>query len=264
VLPANAMEQVVQDYKVMTAQQRKDYIQSNFKAMGEDRFLRFVNGMEGTTAADDARIYALMREYRGAPGEWDNVYNQVLNGREIIAQDYARRPSAETLREQFRLAGLAAVGELDAKASRSVQEAAVAIYVSKGGHPTNINRDIYRESLRLALGGNLPVDPTAYTRKGQVTDFTILPSGTNLREFNNWIEQLEPGKLTNLSAERLPPVQSDLRTAVTTEDIIDNGVFVMTSPGWYMIKMAQDGKPLLTRTGRPFLVNVTQAKVRGK
>lgn len=262
VLPAQAMERVVQDYKVMTPQQRRQYIQENFSSMGEDRFRRFVSGMEGTTAQDDARIYALMRTYRGAPGEWENVFQTVLEGREVMQQDPARRPSSEAIRDQFRLAGLSAVTSLNAQASRAIQEATAALYVMRGGDPKTINRTLYREALATALGGNLPVDPSTYTRSGKVTDFTILPPKTSVRQFNNWIEQLQPGDLTGISVEGTPPLQGDLRTRVPLEDIIDGGVFVMTSPGRYMIKMAEDGKPLMTASGRPFLVNIDPRKVR--
>jgi hypothetical protein len=230
--------------------------------MGEDRFQRFVNGMEGTTAQDDARIYALMRNYRGAPGEWENVFQQVLEGREVMAQDPARRPSAQALREQFRLSGLDAVTSLNAQASRAVQEAAAALYASRGGNPTQIDIRLYKESLATALGGSLPVNPSAYTRAGKVTDFTILPPKTTVTQFNNWIDNLHAGDLTRLSVEGTAPLYGDLKTAVPLTEIIDNGVFVMTSPGRYMIKMAADGKPLLTQSGHPFLVNIDPRVVR--
>lgn len=258
VLPSNAMERVVQDYKVMAPAQRKQYIQQNFSAMGEDRFRRFTQGMEGTTAQDDARIYALMRNYRGAPGEWDNVFTQVLEGREMIQQDPAKRPNAMALREQFRSQAFAAINNLNPAASRSIQEAAVALYVFRGGNPTEIDTKLYTEALTTALGGSPPFDDT----KGEVTDFTILPPKVTATQFDNWRDRLTPGSLTALSVERTPPLYADLRTPATMEDIQSEGVFVMTSPGRYMIKMGSDGKPLLTRSGRPFIVNVDTRTVR--
>lgn len=252
VLPAQATERLVQDYKVMQPDQRRQYIQSNFAAMGEDRFIRFVSNMEGTTIQEDARIFALMKDYPGAPGEWARVYNQVLEGREIMAQDPARRPSPEALTKQFRVEGAQALSNLNANASRAIQETASALYVAKGGDPKTINQKLYRESLAIALGGNLPAD----MRSGQTRDYTILPPRRTKQQFEAWKENLTLDRLWAMSADGLPARYGDLKTVVMIEDIIDEGVFVMTSPGRYMIKMASDGRPLMTKRGRPFLVNI--------
>lgn len=252
VLPEQAAERLVQDYKVMSPDQRRKYIQSNFNAMGEDRFIRFVSGMEGTTIQDDARIFALMKEYAGAPGEWARVYNQVLEGREMIAQDPARRPSDAAITQQFRLEGAEAISNLNAQASRAIQEAAAALYVLKGGDPKLINPRLYRESLATALGGNLPAD----MREGEVQDYTILPPHRNKKQFEAWQDNLTLDRLWAMSVDGRPARYGDLKTVALIEDIIDEGVFVMTSPGRYMIKMASDGRPLMTNQGRPFLVNI--------
>lgn len=252
VLPASATERLIADYKVMSPSQRLKYMQENFRAMGEDRFVRFTAGMEGTTAQEDARIFALMSGYRGPPGGWEAIYQQVLEGREIMAQDPARRPSQEELTKQFRLEGAQALSNLNAQASRAIQEAASALYVAKGGDPKTIDKALYKDSLAWALGGNLPAD----MREGAVTDFTILPSRATKKQFEAWQDSLTLERITMMSAERRPPRYGDLKTAVPIEDIIDEGVFVMTSPGRYMIKMASDGRPLMTSTGKPFLVNI--------
>lgn len=252
VLPAQAVDRLVQDYKVMNPAQRRKYMQDNFRAMGEDRFIRFTSSMEGTTAQDDARIFALMGRYRGTRAEWEAVYQQVLEGREIMAQDPARRPSNEDLTKQFRVEGAQAISNLNAQASRAIQEAASALYVARGGDPKKIDATLYKESLATALGGSLPVN----MRKGAVQDYTILPSKATQQRFEAWQESLTFEKITRMSVEQRPPRYGDLKTAVPIEDIIDEGVFVMTSPGRYMIKMASDGRPLMTSTGRPFLVNI--------
>lgn len=250
VLPAPAIERLVQDYKVMSPAQRRKYMQDNFRAMGEDRFIRFTSSMEGTTAQDDARIFALMSRYRGTPAEWEGVYQQVLEGREIMTQDPARRPSNEELTRQFRDLGAQALTNLNAQASRAIQEAAAALYVAKGGDPKKIDAPLYKESLAIAFGGSLPV------KMGSLPDYTILPSKATRQRFEAWQEGLSFEKITMMSVEKRPPRYGDLKTPVPIEDIIDEGVFVMTSPGRYMIKMASDGRPLMTSTGRPFLVNI--------
>lgn len=259
-LPAQAMERATQDYKTMTPMQRRKYIQHNFSAMGEDRFKQFVQGMKGTTAVDDARIYALMRNYRGAPGEWEGVYQSVLEGREMIAQDRAKRPNAQVIMEGFRSEAFAAINNLNPQASRAIQEAAIALYVFNGGHPTDFDDDLYRESLQTALGGSPPWNDT----KGEVGDYTILPPKISATQFDNWRDGLNADDLTRLSVERTPPLYGDFKTPVLLEDIIDEGVFVMVSPGRYIIKMASDGKPLMTSSRRPFRVNIDTRTVRGR
>lgn len=252
LLSAEATRQIVDDYKLMSPAQKLNFMKENFAGMGEDRFRRFVSNMEGTTARDDARIYALLRTYPRPNGEWAMVYQQVLEGREMIAQDFAKRPSAEKINEQFRLEGLSAITSLNADASRAIQETTVALYVQRGGDPKVIDRNLYREALRTALGGSLPIN----MRKGDVKDYTILPPRVTEPAFQHWTERQTVDTLTTMSVERKPPRYGDLKTPVATADIVDDGVFVMVSPGRYMIKMASDGRPLMTSSGRPFLVNV--------
>lgn len=252
LLSSEATKQIVDDYKLMSPAQKLQFHRENFAGMGEDRFRRFVSNMEGTTAQDDARIFALLKTYPGAPGEVANVYQQVLEGREIMAQDPARRPSAEAVNLKFRAEGLSAIANLNADASRAIQETAAALYVARGGDPKDIKTDLYREALRTALGGSLPVN----MRRGQVKDYTILPPRVTEPAFRNWAERQTFESLTALSVEKRPPRYGDLKTLVQTEDLVDEGVFVMVSPGRYMIKMASDGRPVMTSTGRPFLVNI--------
>lgn len=258
LMSGDAARQITQDYKLMSPAQKLDFMKENFAGMGEDRFRRFVSNMEGTTAQDDARIYALLRTYPRPNQEWALVYQQVLEGREIMTQDPARRPSSEDVNKQFRAEGLSAITNLNADASAAIQESAAALYVARGGDPKTIKADLYRKALETALGGSLPVN----MRRGDVKDYTILPPRTTRTSFQNWIERQTFESLTHLSVEKRPPRYGDLKTLVQTQDIVDEGVFVMVSPGRYMIKMASDGKPVMTSTGRPFLVNIRTEDVR--
>lgn len=254
LLSAEATRQIVGDYKLMGSEERLRFHADNFAGMGEDRFRRFVSNMEGTTAQDDARIYALLKTYPGAPGEVANVYMQVLEGREIMAKDPARRPSSEEINKRFRAEGLTAITNLNADASSAIQESAVALYVARGGNPDPLkfNKQLYREALAAALGGSLP----ANMRRGQVEDYTILPPKTNQTQFQHWMERQTFETLTAMSVEKRPPRYADLKTLAQTEDIVDHGVFVMAAPGQYIIKMSSDGKALMTSTGRHFIVNI--------
>lgn len=253
LLSAEAARQMTQDYKLMSPQDKLAFMRDNYKGMGEDRFRRFVSNMEGTTAKEDANIYALLRTYPASrAGEIATIYQQVLEGREIMAQDPARRPSAEAVNKMFQAEGLSAIANLNADASRAIQETAAALYVAKGGDPKTIDAGLYREALATALGGSLPVN----MRRGNARDYTILPPKVTRKAFEGWLDRQTFQSITAMSVEKRPPRYGDLKTPVPITDIIDEGVFVMVSPGRYMIKMSSDGKPLMTSTGRPFLVNL--------
>lgn len=254
VMSTEATERLTRQYLDMSPPQRQEFMRQNMSEMGEARFRRFVRDMEGTTAESDARIFALLRTYPGRAGNWRSVYNQILEGREYIAQDPARRPNTQQVLEQFR-GYRDAIINLNADASLAIQEAAEALYVQRGGDPANVRQSLYREALATALGGSLPV------QMGSLSDYTILPPGSNQRQFEAWIERQTLTTITRSSVERRPPRYGDLRTAVPISVIMDEGVFVMVSPGRYMIKMAGDGRPLMTSTGRPFLVNVNPRDV---
>jgi hypothetical protein len=252
LLSGDAARQMAQDYKLMSPADRLTFMRENFSGMGEDRFRRFVSNMEGTTAQDDARIFALFRSYPRPNQEWATMFQEVLEGREIMAKDPARRPSPELVNKSFQAQGLSAIKNLNADASSAIQEAAAALYVARGGDPKTINTSMYRESLRIALGGSLP----ANLQRGEVKDYTILPPRVDKKKFQSWMERQTFESLTHMSVERRPPRYGDLKTLVQTEDIVDHGVFVMAAPGQYMIKMSTDGKRLMTSTGQPFIVNI--------
>ena len=251
LLTTEATQNINRNYRGMNPQQRRQFIQENMEGMGPARFRRFVRDMEGTTAESDAHIFALLRHYPGA-GAAGNLYNEILEGREIIAQDPARRPRAEEVTEVFRRVGLASVRDLDAETSRSIQEAAEGLYARRGGDPVNINQTLYREALAQVLGGNLPANMT----RGAVTSYTILPPRVSEGQFRNWMERQTTATLTQFGTARQPPVWGDLRTPVPMQTIIDEGVFVMVSPGYYSIRMSSDGRPLMTRDGNRYIMRI--------
>lgn len=251
VMTADQTRELTQQYRSMNAPQRSRFMQENMEEMGEARFRRFVRNMEGTTAEVDARIYALVRNYPGR-AVTGTLYNQILEGREIIALDPARRPRSEAVLEVFRQVGLNSVRDLDAETSRSIQEAAEGIYVQRGGDPVNINRTLYREALTAVLGGNLPAD----MRRGAVPDYTILPARVNVQQFRTWMERQTHQTLITYGTERQAPRWGDLRTPVPMQKIIDEGVFVMVAPNYYMIRMASDGRPLKTPNGNNYIMRI--------
>lgn len=250
-LPDTAVARAVEQYSVMDPSQKRAYLQEQSGAMTEERFQRFVKSLKGTTAEDDAYIYMLMKSWKG----YGPVFDRVLSGREQMAKDPAKRPSTQTVNTAYRAEVASAMQNLNPDASRAINEAAIALYVQAGGDPTaaGFDSNLYAEQLALAMGGSLPAD----MGRGAAEDATILPPGVSESSFENWVNRLRPRDLTQLSVEGQPPVYADGKTPALLEDIQDDGVFVMTSPGVYIIKMASDGKPLFTKSGRPFRVRIS-------
>lgn len=255
----DAARQMAEQYRFMGPSQRREFMRQNW-SMGEDRFRRFVHGMQGTAAETDANIFGLLHNYPIAAGSSGAIYQDILIGRDAIAQDPARRPRPEAVTQLFRTKGLSSILDLDSNASRAIQDAAEGLYVQRGGNNDqgNINTTLYEDALRTVLGGSLPVA----MGHGQAARYhTILPPGTNQQQFQGFIERQTLQSLTALAIDRRPPRYGDLRTAVPIQHIIDEGTFVMTSPGHYMIRMASDGRPLMNSQGRPFLVNINRRDV---
>lgn len=260
VMTADASRQMAEQYRTMSPSDRREFLRQNW-SMGEDRFRRFVHGMEGTTAETDANIFALLRNYPRAAGPAGIIFQDVMIGRDAIAQDPARKPRAEEVTREFRAQGMNAIRDLNPTASRAVQDAAEGLYVQRGGNNNDgsLNTDRYRDALTTVLGGSMPV-AMGHGRANQY--YTILPPGTNQDQFRGWIDRQTLYSLSVAAGNRAP-YYGDLRTPVQIQDIIDSGTFVMTSPGHYMIRMASDGRPLVDRRGQPFLLNIDRRAVTG-
>lgn len=257
-LPKKSISKIGDDWGLKQPREKIQFFQDNFSTMGEDRFQKLVRELKGTPAEKEARIFALLRTTTSA-----STFSRILEGMEVIRKDPARRPNFNELRTQFRQNVSTALGNLNADTSAAIQEAASAYYVINGGDPTVIDSDLYEESLRIAMGNRKVADLTKGGWFGEnVPDQTILPPGVSEKKFENWVETRQPRDFTNLSVEKLPPVYGDLRTEVGLQEIIDYGVFVMTSPDHYMIKMENDGKPLKTRTGRTFIVRIPKGTIK--
>lgn len=259
-LSKDATSKLTEDYKYLDPASKIDWMQKNFQAMGEDRFQRFVDRMVGTPAAREARMYALMRETSSLA-----TLRTVFEGAEIIRKDPARKPNFNMLLTEFRKNAAQAIGRMDANMSAAVQDAAAAYYAYRGGDPSVIDADLYKESLKVALGGREIADMTNRTwGRETVKDHTILPPGVSETKFTNWLETRQPGDLTRMSLRKRPPVYADLKTPVALDEIVDYGVFVMIAPDHYVIKMANDdnGGILRTDNGKPFVVQLGRKDIK--
>lgn len=252
VMTTDASRQMAQQYQLMNASDRREFIRQNW-SMGEDRFRRFVHGAEGTTLETDANIFGLLHNYPPAAGRSGIIFQDALIGRDAIAQDPARRPPPEAVTRQFRAEALNSIQFLDVSTSRAIQDATEGLYVQRGGNDAqgHLNAAGYREALRTVLGGNLP----ANMAHGRAQFGTILPPGISQEQFQSWIERQTPWTLSHAGGRR-GLYYGDLRTVPSAQSIIDEGVFVMTSPGHYMIRMGSDGQPLMNSTGHQAIINI--------
>lgn len=259
VMTAEQSREMATQYRTMSPDQRRQFMVQNW-TMGEDRFRRFVHGMEGTSAEADANIFALLRSYPRGAGPSSIIFQDALIGRDTIAQDPARKPRAEDVIREFQAQGFSAIRDLNAGASRAIQDTAEGLYVQRGGNNNDgsFNPTRYRDALQTALGGNMPA-AMGHGQAGQY--YTILPPGVNQDQFHGWAGRQTLYSLSRAAGNHAP-YYGDLRTPAQIQDIIDDGTYVMTSPGHYMIRMASDGRPLMARNGQPFLVNVDMRAVR--
>lgn len=239
---------IVQRWQTQSPSSKRQFFGSLFSVIGEDRLAAFARGAEGTDMEEELKIYAFVRNNVSVA-----TVDEIFAGRDAIKKDPARRPSAEKVTEQFRQSAFSAVLSMAPDASAALQDTAAALYVAKGGSADIIDRPLYDKALSQALGGSIP----ANLSKGAVKERTILPPRVNATQFENWMQQLQPGDLSALSRDGIAPKYGDLKTDVLLNDIIDDGVFVMLAPGSYGIKMASDGRFLKTARGGNFVVRLT-------
>lgn len=253
-LPKSARDALVKQWPQMPPQARRQWFQQNFLTMGEDRLAAFARGAEGTDMDTERKIFAFSLGSRVTPTTMDEIFA----GRDALKKDPSRRPSQEDVTKAFRTSAFAAVTSMNPDASAALQDAAAALYVQKGGRADQFDANVYKEALSQALGGSVPVNLS----KGRAGQYTILPPRVSETRFTNWVEQLQRGELTALSKEKRRPVYGDLKTPANLQDIIDDGVFVMVSPGNYIIRMASDGLPLKTETGRTYVVQLRPEDIK--
>lgn len=257
------MEALGNQYRGAAPEQKLGIIKSWLDEMGPQLAGTTLGRAVGSQAADDLALYAFI-----ARGGGDRLFIQVLQGKDIIKGDPARKPNAGTINNTFREAVGSSINNLSPTMSRAVNEAAAAVYVYNGGfteqgQPTD--KALYESALRQVLGGDPDNSDTGWADMtgwfSKVDDITILPPKVTKQEFENWVDQLAPRDLTRLSVDQSPPIYSTGQEALI-EDIIDKGVFVLVSPGEYGIKMEDDGNYLGTASGKPFRVRVTPQIIR--
>lgn len=260
--PASVIASEREAYPTLTGAQRVAKLRQWRSGATEDEFFNFTRGLEGTHAYDDALIYETMRTWAGSQA----TLPLVMEGRFALEEDPSRRPSTETIQTNFRSAMFDTVQGMNPRASRAINEAAIAIYVARGGRPeaTQFDSSLYQESLRQAVGGIAENSETGWynNRRNGVTNMTILPPRITRSQFENWTEGLTRGDLTRLSVNGNPPVYANGQP-VDPSDIADEGVFVMVAPGVYGIKFGSNEWAFDAASRRPFYLRVDTDAVRG-
>jgi hypothetical protein len=255
------IEQLGKQYNAAPPTGRVQILDSLLREMGPFTAGKTLGRAAGSEVAADFALYA---SFASLPNGRTTLA-RVFAGRDIIEKDPARKPTPAIINKTFAgTTGLSVtINTLDPDVSNMVNEAAAALYFQDGGRTDDgrVDSAKYQKALRQALGGT-GAEGTGYfnDKKGQVRELTILPPGVSQQQFEQWVSTRGPGAFTRLSPQGKPPVYRSGKP-VPINDILDDGVFVMTAPGEYGIKMASDGKFLFNSAGQPFLIRLDKQRM---
>ena len=213
--------------------------------------------------------YAASYLYWNNP-EYLQDMHSIFMGRSIMQEDKARALPENAISQAFlgRNGFDTAIKNIDPVYSRIVRENAGAIYLAEGGGIksdgiTLTDTDLYKQSVRRAIGGRKGNPDTGIVTFNNPDFPTILPSNVTKQEFSSWVTRLTPAKLLNAADNKLPYTRfGPLEQPIS--NIIDHGTFVFRSPYHYAIIMSTDNNPLVTRTGKEFIVTIYPHMVQGK
>lgn len=262
VLTKSMAEQEAARYQTLTPQARVDQIEQWASEMPGNMLANTLTQLSKTGIIEDVQLFGIMRNYPNGRGLMLNVFA----GMDRIEKDKALRPGNDVTNGAYRSTLGSATISLNPEAATLYRESANALYVQMGGQPgAQFDQGLYANALRQVVGGVKGQPNTGIINMGgdKVPDNTILPPGINKDQFESWIEGLAVGDLTRMSLGKKPP-RTATGKSIPTQDIIDFGVFVMTSPGRYIIKMNNTGGTLIDGTGAPFVVAISPAAVRGR
>jgi hypothetical protein len=210
----------------------------------------------GKEMVEDIALWGVISRSRNAQG----IFLEVQRGKEVIAGDPARRPSKEEVNRAFAGGLGATINTLNPTISRTLNEAAAAIYVQRGGRTgtdsarnPQFDEDLYLSSLREALGGQRDNENTGFAdfSGGRVDELTILPPGISRQGFETWQERLTPQTLGGTPFDKNGrPLDIDV--------IRDEGVFIMVAPEVYGVKLKSDGGWVANRAGGQLRIRMTR------
>jgi hypothetical protein len=245
------------NYERLSIRQRYDWMLRHMRGANAAEFANFAAEFEGSAAYDDILIANMMYNILPA-SKFERNLPLALQGMEAIRRDPARRPPAEKMLVEFQANLLGGIRSTNPNFSRSIQNAAAAIYVARNGDPAAPDPTLYRESLRQAVGGTFGDSSTGWGnyQKNGVQDLTIFPPGVTSRKFDDWLYSMTDEQLLSLSLNGQP--QYATGEPIRARDIASEGVLVLLEPGVYVVKFQSkngidevaygaDGNPLQLR-----------------
>jgi len=257
--PQEYIDEQKAKYDTLSTDQRFDWQMRHIKGATRDEFGNFAQAFEGTDAYDDMLTTSFLYTTRSQK-EVNRLLPIILRGAAIIKNDPARRPPSEKMVVQFQSNLLGGVRNTNPNLSRSIRNAADAIYVARGGDPIDPDPNLYTESLREAVGGKFNNSSTSWGNYGKngVKDLTIFPPFVTKNQFDNWQAGLTTKGLQTLSQNGAP--RHATGEAVSASDVVDEGVLVMVEPNVYTIKFKQSGgvtEGAYGNDGRPVRLRIT-------
>lgn len=255
-------QQAVSNFKTMSAENKIDTLTGWKKEMGS----LYGQGLQ-QLAKEGLPVPAYLSGLVTESPEHKGVAANVLRGMDMIEQDKSLKPSYDQTNEVFRIAMGDAQRSLNPLVSQSINDAATALYVFRGGDPKNIDGSLLEGALRDVLGGSAENSDTGIldmrpgTFFNDVQEKTILPAGTTGDQFMKWKDGLTADTIIELSSTKMYPQYSNGQDA-SAEDIASEGVFVRVAPNQYIVKMNSDGLPLVTEDGAYYRMTITPDEVK--
>jgi len=259
------LKTIANKYATAAPEQKLAMLEGYLSEMGARAGRTLGAAGHGEEVNKDYSLYSILRPLPG----YKQTMERVLAGRDIINKDPARKPNPKAMSQAYITEVASAVNNLGGDYSRLLNETAAALYVKDGGLVEDgvVDEDKYRAALREALGGKANDEDTGIVDfgHGKAQDWTILPIGVNRTQFENWTDRLGMalgvGELTRLSVDGSQPVDGTGRP-ISSQGLVDNGVFVQVAPGYYGIKSALDGKPVISsKNGKPFMFRLDKARM---
>lgn len=264
-----AIASAAEAYKAMAPGERLNQLGTWLTEMGPN--FRHFAGYSSTTANAVGVDSFMFSRFYDHPN-FRPVMGELMLGEQRIDKDPALKPQPEAINRAFvGNKGLrSTILNLNPVASKMYNAAVAAIYVGKGGGTqsagmsgaTLTDPKLYEESMRVAFGGlpNRP-DTGLVQLHGGNNPYTILPPTVTKDEWNGWVQSLTPQSLYAAAVEKSGALNA-YGQPVLMRDIKDQGVFVMTAPGYYSVISPQDNAPLRTKTGKLYLLHLTPEMVR--
>lgn len=253
-IPSGMVEAFTQQLRSQSPEDRINSLVQMRTTMGS----MFENGLR-QLAENGMALEAYLAGLVTASPEHKTVAANVLRGMEVMANDPSRRPSTPEAHTEFRTILGEAQNTLSGEVSGTILQAAIALYVQKGGDPSVLmGRDLFEGAVREILGGSAD-DPssgiyTFHTGWWGTSTPTILPPGVNAVAFTDWTDQLTDEQLMGISSAR--PMTST-GEPIPADVISSQGRFIRVAHDTYIVQLTSDNKFIMGEDGEYYKVRIT-------